>query len=235
MPKYESIADVPLEVRKRYFQIRYANKLMAIGRFYSRISLTIKERKKNRVLNDTIQTFKVGAERAKKKGNECTQVLMNIGLFYLIAEKDIQTVKIDALTHHDKWKRLLSLRVILLTIYEWDMGKASSKNLKDLLCRSSVDEALQKELFLALRLLRKSQGKAAKILHFERNSIIAHRDSDALLQLNTIQSLNEKKVWAAAAEFYESSAIFMQVFPKVMIQAGSAPGMFLFMLNAKTN
>ena len=166
MPKYESIADVPLEVRKRYFQIRYANKLMAIGRFYSRISLTIKERKKNRVLNDTIQTFKVGAERAKTKGNECTQALMNIGLFYLIAEKDIQTVKIDALTHHDKWKRLLSLRVILLTIYEWDMGKASSKNLKDLLCRSSVDEALQKELFLALRLLRKSQGKAAKILHF---------------------------------------------------------------------
>jgi hypothetical protein len=232
MSKYENIADAPLGVRKRYFQIRYAKYFMAIGRFYSRIFLTIKEWKKNRVLTNTLQTYKIETERARSKGNECIQVLMNIGLYYLIAEKDIQTVKIDALTHHNKWKRLLSLRIILLTIYEWDMGKASSKNLKDLLCQSSVEEELQKELFRALRLLRKSQEKAAKLLHFERNSMIAHRDSDALLQLNTIQNLNTKKVFTAASDFYESSAIFMRIFPKVMLQAGSMKGLFSFMLNA---
>jgi hypothetical protein len=93
------------------------------------------------------------------------------------------------------------------------MRKASSKNLKELLAKSSVDEALQKELFQALRLLRKSQEKAAKILHFERNATIAHRDPDALLQLNTIENLNAKKVFAAAEEFYKSSAIFMDVYP----------------------
>lgn len=233
MPKYENIADAPFEVRKRYFQIKYAKYFMAVGRMYSRVSLTLKERKKNRVLTNTLKTYRVETERARKKGNECTQVLMNIGLYYLIAEKDIQTVKIDALTHHNRWKRLLSLRIILLTIYEWDMGKASSKNLKELLAKSSVDEALQKELFQALRLLRKSQEKAAKILHFERNATIAHRDPDALLQLNTIENLNTRKVFAAAEEFYKSSAIFMDVFPKVMLQAGSMQGLFSFMLKSK--
>jgi len=158
---------------------------------------------------------------------------MNIGLYYLIAEKDIQTVKIDALTHHNRWKRLLSLRIILLTIYEWDMGKASSKNLKELLSKSSVDEDLQKELFHSLRLLRRSQEKAAKILHFERNATIAHRDPDALLQINTIENLNHKKVFAAAEEFYASSAVFMSVFPKVMLQASTTQGLFSFMLKDK--
>ncbi len=233
MPKYENISEAPFEVRKRYFQIKYTKYFMSLARLYSRILLTIKEWKKNRVLTQTLKTYRVETERARKNGNECAQVLMNIGLYYLIAEKDIQTVKIDALTHHDTWKRLLSLRIILLTIYEWDIGKASSKNLKELLSKSSVDETLQKELFQALRLLRKSQEKAAKLLQFERNATIAHRDPDALLQLNTIENLNPKKVFSAAEEFYTSSAIFMNVFPKVMLQAGSMQGLFSFMLKNK--
>jgi len=230
MPKYKDIAEAPFAVRKRYFQIKYAKYSIAGARLYSRVALTIKERKKNKVLTNTLKTFRVETERARKKGNECTQALMNIGLFYLIAEKDIQTVKIDALTHHDRWKRLLSLRIILLTIYEWDMSKAVDANLKELLVKSSVEETLQKELFQALRLLRKSQEKAAKILHFERNATIAHRDPDALLQLNAIENMSAKKVFSAAEEFYKSSTIFMNVFPRVIQQAGSMQGLFSFML-----
>jgi len=233
MSKYENIADAPFKVRKRYFQIKYAKYFMAVSRLYSRLYLTLTERKKNRALTDTLRTYRVETERARRKGNECTKVLMNLGLYYLIAEKDIQTVKIDALTHHNKWKRLLSLRIILLTIYEWDMGKASSRNLKELLSKSAVDETLQKELFQALRLLRKSQKEAEKMLRFERNATIAHRDPDALLQLNTIENLNSKKVFSAAEEFYKSSAIFMKVFPKVILQAGSTQGLFSFMLKDK--
>lgn len=206
---------------------------MSVTRFYSRVSLTIKERKKNRVLTDTLKTLKKEIIRARNTDNECVQVLMNLGLFFLIAEKDIQTVKIDALTHHDEWKRLLSLRIILLTIYEWDMSKASSKNLKELLIQSSVEEKLQKELFKSLRLLRKSRDKAATQLHFERNNIIAHRNSDALLQLNTIQHLNTKLVFNVVTDFYESSAIFMQVLPKVLLQAGSLEGLFSYLLKSK--
>ena len=233
MPKYESIADAPFAVRKRYFQIKYNKYFMSVTRYYSRASLTIKERKKNRVLTDTLNTFKKEIVRARNSENECIKVLMNLGLFFLIAEKDIQTVKIDALTHHDEWKRLLSLRIILLTIYEWDMSKASSKNLKDLLIQSSVEENLQKELFDSLKLLRKSRDKAAKQLRFERNNIIAHRNSDSLLQLNTIQHLNTKMVFSVVTDFYESSGLFMQVFPKILLQAGSLEGLFSYLIKGK--
>ena len=233
MPKYGSFSEAPLAIRKRYIQMRYAKHFIGFARFYLRIKLTVTEFKKNKSLNETLMIYKLETERARFKGNECTQALMNLGLYFLIAEKDIQTVKIDALTHHNRWKRLLSLRIVLLTIHEWDMGKASSNDLKKLLSQSSVDEELQAELFKSLRLLRSSQKKAAKILKFERNATIAHRDPDALLQLKSIELLNAKKVFSAAAEFYESSEIFMSVFPKVLQQAGSTHGLFSFMLNNK--
>ena len=233
MRKYESIAEAPLSVRTRYFQIKYSKYFMSVTRFYSRVSLSIKERKKNRVLTDTLKTLKKEIVRARNSENECVQILMNLGLFFLIAEKDIQTVKIDALTHHDEWKRLLSLRIILLTIYEWDMSKANSKNFKELLIQSSVEEKLQKELFNSLKLLRKSRENAAKQLRFERNNIIAHRNSDALLQLNAIQYLNTKVVFNIVTDFYESSGVFMQVFPKILLQAGSIEGLFSYLLKSK--
>ncbi len=95
MPKYENIADAPFQVRKRYFQIKYAKYFMAVGRMYSRVCLTLKERRKNRVLTSTLKTYRVEIERARKKGNECTQVLMNIGLYYLIAEESMGSDSID--------------------------------------------------------------------------------------------------------------------------------------------
>ena len=167
------------------------------------------------------------------KGNECTQALMNMGLFYLLAENDIQAVKIDALTHPDEWKRKLSLRIILLTIYEWDMGKVAGKNLKTLLSRSLVPEEVQNELFESLRTLKKAQRKAAKILHQSRNSVIAHRDANALAQVETIESLNAKEVFGAAEDFYASSERFMGAFSKVLLKAGSLHGLFAFMRNKK--
>lgn len=237
MPKYRSIFDAPPEVIHRYYRRKWTRKywppVEAATRRYSRVILTFRERKRNKVLKTTLETFKREAERANSKGNECTQALMNMGLFYLLAEKDIQAVKIDALTHPDEWKRKLSLRIILLTIYEWDMGKVTGKNLKTLLSRSSVPEEVQNELFESLRTLKKAQRKAAKILHQPRNFVIAHRDANAFAQVETIESLNPKEVFGAAEDFYTSSDRFMSAFSKVLLHAGSLHGLVSFILNKK--
>lgn len=235
MPKYKSIADAPPEVITRYYRRKYTQKcwpyVEAATRRYSRITLTLRERKKNRALRSALETFKREAARANAKGNECIQVLMNMGLFYLLAESDIQAVKIDALTHPDEWKRKLSLRIILLTIYEWDMGKVAGKDLKGLLSRSSVPVDLQSQLFDSLRTLKKAQRRAAKMLHEPRNSVIAHRDSDALSQVKIIESLNAVDVFGAAEEFYASSDRFMHALAKVLSQAGSFQGLVAFLIN----
>ena len=233
MPKHKSILDAPQKVKVRNFEKKYARYALAIARRYSRISLTLKERKRNKLLKSTLETYKRETIRAKKSGNECLQVLMNMGLFYLLAENDIQAVKIDALTHPNDWKRNLSLRIILLTIYEWDMGKVTGKGFNELLSRSGVAQDIQSQLFESLRTLKKAQKKAASLLHDPRNSVIAHRDKDALMQINVIENLNEKEVFGAAEDFYIASERFMSAFSKVLLQAGSFEGLISFMLNRK--
>lgn len=231
MPDFNRVLEVRKEVLERYYRIKFRVHGENLGRFYSRITLPIKERKKLNALRAALATYRREAERAEKGDNECVKLLMNMGLYYLIAEMDIQTLKIEALTHPDEWRRKLLLRVILLTIYEWDMGKVGGKELKPLLERSRVDKELQDELFGALRALRKAQKKAASLLHHERNSIIAHRDSDALSQMRTIEKLDAKKVFEAAEEFYESAHMYMAAFPKVLMQASSMQGLFSYMIN----
>jgi hypothetical protein len=230
MTKERTILDVSKDVRERYYRIKFRKHGEEIGRRYSRVILPLKEYRKTRVLDNSLATYKREADRAAKTENDCIKTLINMGLYYLIAEKDIQCIKIDALTHPDRWRRKLLLRVILLTIYEWDMGKAGTGNLKEMLNKSNVEPELQNELFSALRELRKAQKEAAKLLHFERNNIIAHRNADALMQLSTIESLEAKKVFKAAELFYSSSKHFMAIFPKVLIQAGTVQGLFSYML-----
>ncbi|WP_339649894.1 hypothetical protein [uncultured Marinobacter sp.] len=107
----------------------------------------------------------------------------------------------------------------------------AGKDLKSLLSRSSVLHELQNELFDILRALKKAQRRAARILHEPRNSVIAHRDADALGQIEAIESFNATEVFGAAEDFYASSDRFMHAFAKVLLQAGSFQGLVAFMLN----
>lgn len=154
-------------------------------------------------------------------------------LFYLLAESDIQAVKIDALTHPVAWKRKLLLRIILLTINEWDMGKVAGKDRKGLLSRSSVPIDLLRQLFDSLKTLKKAQRRAPKMPYEPRNSVIAHRGSNALSQVKIIESLNVVDVFGAAEEFYASSDRFMRAMAKVLSRAGSFQGLVAFLINRR--
>lgn len=231
MPDLKRIAEVSKDVRNRYYRMKFRDRSERLARLYSRVVLPIRERKRNVALREALRTCRREAERAEKGDNECVKVLMNMGLYFLVAEMDIQSIKIEALTHPDEWRRKLLLRVILLTIHEWDMGRVGGKELKGLLERSRVEESIQKELFDALRRLRKAQNKAASLLKYERNSVIAHRDSDALQQIRTIERLDSKMVFEAAEGFYESSSMYLQALTKVLSQAASLHGLFAYTLN----
>jgi len=146
---------------------------------------------------------------------------MNIGLYLLIAEKDIQALKIDALTHPDEWTRKLCARVILLTIYEWDADKVSGRALKDALELLEVPAELRAEAVDALRKLRLVQRKVTKQFSFVRNSAIAHRDPDALAQYRAIRDLKIDDVMNAAIEFYSGVGKFIRVLTALTALSGS--------------
>jgi hypothetical protein len=82
---------------------------------------------------------------------------MNIGLYLLIAERDIQALKIDAFSRPDEWTRKLHARIILLTIYEWDADQVSGLALKKALDAIQVSQDVRDQAVGALRALRLAQ------------------------------------------------------------------------------
>ena len=156
------------------------------------------------------------AIQSQTNGAAPASVLFNIGLYLLIAERDIQSAKVDALTHPDEWTRKLSARVILLTIYEWDADKVSGRALKDALDAIEAPTALRSECVEALRRLRIVQRSARTKFVEVRNSAIAHRDPDAVRQYRAIRDLKVEEVIGTAIEFYEAVDVFMRVLSKLL-------------------
>jgi len=104
---------------------RKLEKPAAFARAIMRWWLPVKERKKNKALRNALDTVVEVASKNSGRGFDASSTILNIGLFLLLAERDIQSVKIDALTHPDEWHRKLCARVILLTIHEWDFDKVT--------------------------------------------------------------------------------------------------------------
>ncbi|MEO1246556.1 MAG: hypothetical protein AAFX56_12835 [Pseudomonadota bacterium] len=150
---------------------------------------------------------------------------MNIALFTLIAERDISAVKLDALTHPDKWKRSVALRTILLTIYEWDMDKVAGKMLRKAMEIAKIGAPLKEEVTASLRNLRKTQHRARKAMHKIRNSTIAHRDPDALMQYRVIRDIDSTAVLELVTEFYESARSFIAVVPRLIASGSNLPSL----------
>ena len=131
-----------------------------LSRFVMRRLLRYRERKRERALANTLTEFAKQAARSRRYGFESSAALFNLGLFFLIAERDIQAVKIDALTHPDPWKRSLSARIILLTIHELDMDKVAGGKLRAALANAGASEDTKRQATQALRSIRNAQQKA---------------------------------------------------------------------------
>jgi hypothetical protein len=219
--------DQPQEVITRWFAIKtiriFRPYIEGISRFYLRINLQISDRGRKKSLDKTFEVIVREVQKSEKRKFHSTSKIFNIALYFLLAEKDIQALKIDALTHPSKWKRNLNLRVMLLVIHEWDMSKVASANKMNAIYENAnISEDLRREMSLALRAMNKAQTKAKKLLSTIRNSTIAHRDADALLQYRTIVGLDTVEVLKILGIFYESIDMFNKALPKLML-ASSHP------------
>lgn len=197
----------------------------ALARRLSRPRLQWSERKRRLALTSTLETFSVEAERARRLGFEANTTVLNLGLFFLIAEMDIQAVKIDALTHPDSWARGLAARVILLTVHELDIDKAAGNKLRQALDDGNAPDALRQEVAEAMRAIRKAQVKAQRQFTYLRNSTIAHRDADAIRQYRDIIKIDGLEVVKAAAEFYAGTNKFIEMIPRLITQLSTWQGM----------
>lgn len=197
-------------------QQKMGQKFRAIARRYMRWKLPQQQRKQRIELDKAFEAARHFAAHFEHSRYPALSTLFNIGLYFLIAEKDIQAVKIDALTHPDEWTRKLQARIILLTIYEWDADKVSGKALRDALDLVGASEELRTEATNALRALRLVQKAARAQFSFIRNVAIAHRDPDALAQYRAIRALDIEAVIKIAAEFYVGINLYLVAMTKIL-------------------
>lgn len=210
------------ELVNRYVRIAVRRwmmpKMRAVARRVTRPRLQWSERKRGLVLVSTLETLALETARASRLGFEANTVVLNLALFFLIAERDIHAVKIDALTHPDAWTRGLAARVMLLTIHELDIDKVAGNKLRQALDDCQAPESLRQEVTEAMRTIRKAQARAQRQFAYLRNSTIAHRDADALQQYRDITEIDGLEVTTVAADFYAGTSKFIEIIPKLLVQ-----------------
>lgn len=213
------------EVQKRYWRRRIFVCLSPYARSIalkvSRYRILLSDRKRKKALEGAFSEVVKTIKKTDKDIYPSSYVFLNLALYFLIANRDIQSVKIDALTHPDEWHRSLDLRIIALTIHEWNVAKVSGRKLYEAMNVIDCSDELRSEVNESLKLVRKAQKSAEKVLKELRNSVIAHRDEDAFYQYQTIKDLPSEKILAAATTFYEASQKFYVVLPKLIV-AGSS-------------
>jgi hypothetical protein len=178
------------------------DKTSALARMVMRPWLLWKQRPNQKALEDAFEVVKDQAISSREQGFKGSATIFNMALYILIAERDVQALKIDALTHRDEWKRKLCMRVILLTIHELNLDKAAGTALRDALAAPGISNDTKTKMIAALRLFRGIQKKAETQIAPLRNTAIAHRDADAVLQTKAIEDLNATTVFSIAEEFY---------------------------------
>lgn len=222
--------ECPQPVINRYFQMRM-NRVCNpwIGNLtkrYVRIKLYFPERRRRRAFDAALEETVKNFESIRNSKHESVKVLFNVQLFFLIAEKDFHTVKLDALAHPNRWKRNLALRVALLTIHELDLSKAAdARKLSNAFDAAGIDGELRKEMNDAMRKVNRAQGKAKKALSELRHSTIAHRDGDALHQYRMITEADSMHVLGIIGDFYEGAEEFIKVLPKALLASSRLPAL----------
>lgn len=200
-------------------------KAETLARRLSRPRIQWSERKRRDALASALETLALEAARACRLGFEANTTILNLGLFFLIAERDIQAVKIDALTHADSWKRGLAARVMLLTIHELDIDKVAGNRLRQALDDGATPEDLRQEVTEAMRAIRKAQLRAQRQFAYLRNSTIAHRDPDAIRQYRDIVEIDGLEVTKIAADFYAGTGKFIEMIPRLLVHLSTLQGM----------
>jgi hypothetical protein len=226
----------PKPVIQRWWRFKVRKLGQKLTRAYVRWKLTLsrKERKRRAALEAAFETAKYYAIKNENGHFKGVSTLFNIALYLLIADRDIQAVKIDALTHPDEWTRKLNARIILLTIYEWDADKVSGRELKNAMELMLIPEDLRREAIGSLRALRVIQRKANMKFAVIRNAAIAHRDPNALVQYRAIRDLKVDEVMAVAIEFYEAVEKFIKPLTKLALAGKTLPSL-LKQWSAATN
>jgi len=232
----KKLLDQPQHIIQRWFAIKtirvFRPFIEGIFLLKLRVTLTYQERKRKQAINEALKIVLKEYKKIQNTDYSASKDVFNIALFYLLAERDLQAIKIDAFSHPNKWKRNLSLRIMLLIIHERDISKvASGETMKNIYENTPVSNKTKDSTVSAIRQLNKAHKKTQKILVDMRNNTIAHREPNAMLQNDLIEKLDIHNIKATIIEYFEASNNFFNILPTLLIESGTLSSLVLQLFN----
>lgn len=185
----------------------------------------------DRVINQTIETTVKLQNNINGELFPETKQLFNIGLYFLLAERDIQAVKADAFAHPNRTKRNIALRTLLLTVYEWDMGKVTGKRMNSIYQVTGMSNESKCNLVSALKELRKARKGIERSFSETRHNTIAHREPDAMKQYEIIEELDIDNFKEELVAFYSASDALLKAMVVSLTEVGAMPSLFRQVVN----
>jgi hypothetical protein len=176
---------------------------------------------KDDAINRSIETTVKEYRKIDEELFPATKQFMNIGLYFLLAERDIQAVRADAFAHPNTTKRNIALRTLLLTIYEWDMGKVTGRRMGFIYEATGLSSETKDEVVKALKELKKARKVIESQFSDIRHNTIAHREPDAILQYEIISGLNIMQFSSVLTSFYQASDKLLKVLIVALLEIGS--------------
>lgn len=217
-------------VQERWFRMRFHRKFgrqtkaFFLRRLHRQLEREFKEKEK--VINGGIETTVKELRKVNEDLFPATKKFFNIGLYFLLAERDIQALKADAFAHPNETKRNIALRALLLTIYEWDMGKVTGRRMQFIYESTGMSDSSKSLVVNALKSLKKARKDIENEVSEARHNTIAHREADALRQYEIISELEIMDFSAALTNFYGASDALLSSLVTAMLEIGTMKSLF---------
>lgn len=171
---------------------------------YNRIKHLIKEAKRIRQLELTIETIRQQHQNAVDKGMVHYAAIYNVSLYLLIFEYDIAILKNDALFSIRRWKKGFVARQLAVLLYEasQDLPKLLGKDFRSTLREVGISKSELEKFDAISKSINQFKNDHRKILQKLRNYSGAHRHNDAATQLNVIEDVSLFDIMELTGDFY---------------------------------
>lgn len=176
---------------------------------------------KDKVINESLKTTIREYKRINQDLFPASKKFLNIGLYFLLAARDVQALKADAFSHPNETKRNIALRALLLTIYEWDMGKVTGRKMQFIYESTGLSDSTKGRIVSALKDLKQARKNIENEMSEARHNTIAHREADAFRQYEIINELNIMKFSLSLTKFYEASDALLRSLVEAMLEIGT--------------
>jgi hypothetical protein len=217
-------------VQERFFRLKfqknfgYKLKNILLWRLHRKLNKEFLFFEKS--INKAIETTVFEYRKIDESMFPASKPFFNIGLFFLLAARDVQALKADAFAHPNKTKRNVALRALLLTIYEWDMGKVTGRKMHFIYETTGLSDASKNGIVLALKELKKARKDVESQFSEARHNAIAHREANALRQYEIISDLEIMQFKVVLKKFFNASDLLLSSLVPAMLEIGSTKSLF---------